>query len=125
MPLNQKKEILSRFNLIINSMVFMISAYLFLVDGKMIFAGIIFFTGVFYLVAIRLMPVSKGATELGLFILNMIVALITSLDFFRRGSHYIQYVWLGITLVYLIFSIRQYIIWQKFRSSALPETENK
>lgn len=118
-----RQEKLSRVTLIINSFVFIVGAYVFLTDGNFLYAGIIFFTGLFYLIAHRLMSVSRTVTELSLYILNMIVALITALDFFRRGAHYIQYVWLGISIVYLVFSFRQYFIWRKSPHPATPEAE--
>jgi hypothetical protein len=117
MALKNRKEKLSRFTLILNSFVFIISAYLFLEDGKLFYAGIIFSTGVFYLIALKLTSVSKPITELGLYILNSVVALITALDFFSRGSHYIQYVWLAVTIVYFIFSFRQLLVMRRIRQT--------
>ena len=123
MPTESTQDKLSRFTLILNSFVFIISAYLFFTAGNILYAGIIFFTGLFYLVSLRLMSVSKTITELGLYILNMMVALITTIDFFRRGTHYIQYVWTGVTVVYLVFSIRQFYIWRRPPHKTDPGTD--
>ena len=119
------RDRLNRLSLILNSFIFIISAYLFFSDGKLLYAGIIFFTGLFYLIALRLMSFSKTVTDLCLYILNMIVALVTALDFFSRGTRYIQYAWLSVTAVYLVFFLRQVMIWQRSGSLEKQEAEIK
>ncbi len=106
MSLFKNKEKTKRLNLILSAFIFIMAAFQYMEQKEFVFAGIVLIMGLVMLLILRFDAYFEKYTDIISYVFNFLVASFTSYDFFIQRKHYIQYVWLLIGIIYLIFIIR-------------------
>lgn len=102
--MNQKKhKPIERITFLLNGFVFILNGVILTSDLKLIFGLIQILAGIsnIIMLAVKIERTKQKLYYL-IFVLNILVALATSFDYFILGKKYIQYVWILIALLSLI-----------------------
>lgn len=120
------KFLMGRAAPMINGVIFLLGAYLFISDGKHFFAmvsliaaAVNFYLGLHDQAQKSIVPVVLSD------LMNFVVAMTIMWDYFSSGKKFIQFAWLLVALVYAVLLIRRIVRWvmdyQSGQKPANPE----
>jgi hypothetical protein len=100
---SQRRMLLNRLSFLLNGLAFLMNGITLVTDLRLLFGIVHILAGVsnISLLIIKVEKI-KHKFYIMIYIFNIIVALLTSYDFFISGKTYIQYVWILIALMSLV-----------------------
>ncbi len=101
-----RKERLRDASDILNSIVFLAGAYDFWDQNKIWMAVILFFAGMINLTITEIFKTNRIKVKLVMMAANCLIAGFIAYNYLQEGKYYIQYAWMIVALIYLVFTIR-------------------